>query len=63
VYPAMQEGQDGKLVDFVIMSRTLKPLDFRGMAIDQGFKPFIDQYVDLWKGMHLDVLDVFNDYR
>jgi len=62
VYPAMRESQ-GRMQDFIIMSRSMEPLDFRGMAIEQRFKPYVDQYVDLWKQMHLDTLEVFNDYR
>lgn len=62
IYPAMQE-REGKLYDFVLMSRTMEPLNFRGMAIASPFKPYVDQYLDLWKKMHLDTLEVFNDYN
>ena len=62
IYPAMREI-DGKTYDYVIMTRTMEPLDFRGMAIEQSFKPYVDQYVSLWKQMHLDTLEVFNDYK
>ncbi len=60
IYPAMRE-REGKVEDIVVMSRTMEPLNFRGMAIDKSFKPYIDQYVDSWKQMYLDVLEVFND--
>ena len=60
VYPAMLE-YNGKCVDLVLMSRTLEPLNFSGMQIEKSFKPYIDQYVELWKKMHLDVLGVFNE--
>jgi GNAT superfamily N-acetyltransferase len=62
LYPAMREI-DGKTYDYVIMTHTMEPLDFRGMAIEQAFKPFVDQYVATWKQMHLDTLEVFNDYK
>jgi GNAT superfamily N-acetyltransferase len=60
IYPAMLEYQGG-LMDLVLMSRTMEPLNFRGIQIEKSFKPYIDQYVDLWKKMHLDVLGVFDD--
>jgi GNAT superfamily N-acetyltransferase len=62
LYPAMRE-EDGLTHDHVIMTHTIEPLDFRGMAIEQTFKPYVDQYVALWKQMHLDSLEVFNDYK
>jgi hypothetical protein len=55
--------EDGKTYDYVIMTHTIEPLDFRGMAIEKAFKPYVDQYVALWKQMHLDSLEVFNDYK
>lgn len=61
IYPAMMV-RDGIPVDFVVMSRTAEPLNFRGMTINKHFKPYMDQYVELWKQMHLDTLEVFNDY-
>lgn len=62
LYLAMREV-DGQMYDYVVMTRTMEPLDFRGMAIEQAFKPYVDQYVALWKKMHLDALEVFNDYK
>jgi hypothetical protein len=40
----------------------MAPLDFKGMEIDRSFKPFVDQYVELWKEMHLNVIKVFEKY-
>jgi len=57
IYPAMREIQ-GELYDMIIMSRTMEPLNFRGMAVERSFKPYIDQYVDLWRQMYLDTLEV-----
>lgn len=56
-YPAMI-AKDGVFMDFVVLSRAREPLNFKGMAIAQAFKPYIDQYVALWKQTHLDVLQV-----
>lgn len=62
LYPAMREV-GGLTYDYVIMTRTMEPLDFRGMKVEQAFKPYVDQYVSLWKQMHLDALEVFDDYK
>ncbi|MBY0518559.1 MAG: GNAT family N-acetyltransferase [Bacteriovoracaceae bacterium] len=62
VYPAMMIF-DGVPTDFVVMSRSVEPLSFKGITIDSSFKPYMDQYVELWKQMHLDTLQVFNDYE
>lgn len=62
IYPAMKET-DGNTHDFLVMSRTMIPLNFKGMDVVQSLKPFIDQYVELWKRMHLETLEVFNDYE
>lgn len=62
IYPAMREI-DGALHDYIIMSRTMVPLDLRGMRIAAPFKSYIDQYVDLWKQMHIDTLEVFDETR
>jgi hypothetical protein len=60
LYPAMREV-DGLTYDYVVMTRTMEPLDFSGMAVEQSLKPFVDQYVALWKQMHFDALEVYND--
>lgn len=62
LYPAMREV-NGRTHDFVVMTRSMEPLNFRGMRIEQTFKPYIDQYVTLWKSMYLETLEVFNDYQ
>lgn len=62
LYPAMREV-DGNTYDYVVMTRTMEPLDFVGMAIEKSFKPYVDQYLSLWKKMHLDALEVFDDYK
>ncbi len=60
IYPAMRENAAGEMQDFVILSRTSEPLNFRGMAIDSRFKPFIDQYLQLWKKQALESLEVID---
>lgn len=62
LYPAMREVGD-KTYDYVIMTRTTEPLDFGGMKVELALKPYVDQYVSLWKQMHLDALEVFDDYK
>lgn len=57
--PALLEA-GGRMSDFVVMSRSMEPLNFQGMTIDQSLKPYVDQYVDLWKKMHLDSLEIFD---
>lgn len=57
IYPAMREV-DGKFEDYVVLSRTMEPLNFRGMSVISQFKPFIDLYVDTWKQVNLDSIEV-----
>lgn len=57
-YPAMR--RDGELFrDYVVMARTMQPLDFRGLAIDAAFRPFTEQYIEAWKQMYLNTRGVF----
>jgi len=60
IYPAMRE-LNGTVKDFIVLSRTMEPLNFSGLAIDATFKPYIDHYVDLWKRMRLDSLTILSD--
>lgn len=57
LYPAIREI-NGELIDYVILSRTMEPLNFEGMAILSAFRPFIDQYVEAWKKHNLDTIEV-----
>ena len=59
----MQEDGNGGTHDFVVLLRTMEMLDFKDMELAQEFKPFLDQYVELWKRMHLDTLEVYSDSR
>jgi hypothetical protein len=51
------------MYDYIVMSRTMVPLDLRGMQIAAPFKSYIDQYIELWKQMHIDTLEVFSGNR
>lgn len=57
IYPAMREVNQN-YEDYIVMSRTMEPLNFRGMAVIAPFKPFIDQYVDSWRQVNLDTIEV-----
>jgi GNAT superfamily N-acetyltransferase len=62
LYPAMREV-DGNYDDYVVLSRTMEPLNFRGMAVVSPFKPFIDQYVEAWKKINLDTIEVIYESK
>lgn len=55
IYPAMLETPQ-RVHDLVLMSRTMEPLNFRELKLEKSFKPFMDQYVGLWKQMSLEIL-------
>ncbi|MFA6236540.1 MAG: GNAT family N-acetyltransferase [Bacteriovorax sp.] len=57
IYPAMKEVNKN-YEDYIVMSRTMEPLNFRGMHVIASFKPFIDQYVEAWKQVNLDTIEV-----
>ncbi|MFI9274436.1 GNAT family N-acetyltransferase [Kitasatospora sp. NPDC052896] len=57
-YPAMRREEAGYR-DYVVMARTLQPLDFRGLAIDAAFQPFTEQYIELWTNQHLNTYGIF----
>lgn len=58
MYPGMRRDGD-RWHDYVVMARTMQPLDFRGLAIDAAFQPFAEQYIDLWKQKFLNTNGVF----
>lgn len=55
-YPAMQNSRD-----FVLLSRSAEPLNFKGMFIDRRFKPYVDQLVRIWKEANLDVVEIIDE--
>ncbi len=62
IYPAMIEV-DKNFEDYIVLSRTMEPLNFRGMAVISTFKPFIDQYVEAWRQVNLDTIEVVYDSK
>lgn len=58
VYPAMRPSSDGYMEDFVVLSRTLEPLDFRDMKVAEEFMPFINHYVSLWRRKMIESIEV-----
>jgi hypothetical protein len=58
-YPAMRREGAGYR-DYVVMARSMKPLDFRGLAIDAAFRPFTEQYIELWKHQYLNTHGIFH---
>lgn len=57
IYPAMRQNGDN-FEDYVVLSRSMEPLNFKGMAIIPQFKPYIDQYIELWKQTNLETLEI-----
>jgi RimJ/RimL family protein N-acetyltransferase len=58
LYPAMRK--DGDVYhDYVVMVHTPQPPDFRGLAIDEAFRPFTEQYIELWTQKFLNTNGVF----
>lgn len=58
LYPAMR--RDGDLFhDYVVMVHTPQPPDFRGLTIDEAFRPFTEQYIELWTQKFLNTNGVF----
>lgn len=56
VYPAMRE-EDGEMYDYVLMTRTMVPLDFSETKIDDSFKPYVAQYAKQWVHMNLSSVE------
>jgi GNAT superfamily N-acetyltransferase len=58
LYPVMRE-KEGRMIDYVLMTRTMVPLDFSEICIDHSFIPFIEQYTKQWIDMHLSHFEVY----
>jgi RimJ/RimL family protein N-acetyltransferase len=56
VYPAMRE-EDGYMYDYVLLTRTMVPLDFSETQIDDSFKPYVAQYAKQWIHMNLAAVE------
>ncbi|WP_044557231.1 GNAT family N-acetyltransferase [Halobacteriovorax marinus] len=57
VYPAMR-FEEGVGQDYILLARTMVPLDFSELSIHKSFKPYLDQYAKQWIDMHLNILRV-----
>jgi RimJ/RimL family protein N-acetyltransferase len=58
LYPAMRRDGD-QYHDYVVMVHTPQPPDFRGLTIDEAFRPFTEQYIELWTQKFLNTNGVF----
>ncbi|MFI6097093.1 GNAT family N-acetyltransferase [Lentzea sp. NPDC051213] len=58
LYPAMRRDGD-HYHDYVVMVHTPQPPDFRGLTIDEAFRPFTEQYIELWTQKFLNTNGVF----
>tara|TARA_R100000656_G_scaffold89489_1_gene65276 strand:+ start:122 stop:1330 length:1209 start_codon:yes stop_codon:yes gene_type:complete len=56
-YPAMREI-DGVAHDYVLMTRTMVPLDFSESQISSEFTPFVREYVRQWIDLNLSTVGV-----
>ncbi len=59
LYPAMRES-DGKMHDYVLLTRTMVPLDFSELHIHHSFRPYLDQYTKMWIEENLKSFEVDN---
>lgn len=57
IYPAMKES-DGKMHDYVLLTRTMVPLDFTELHIHHSFKPYLEQYSKMWIDSNLRSFEV-----
>lgn len=56
IYPAMREI-DGEMHDYVLLTRTMVPLDFSEMKIDDSFRPYVNQYARQWVHHNLATIE------
>jgi RimJ/RimL family protein N-acetyltransferase len=57
IYPAMHE-EDGHVQDYVLLTKTMVPLDFSEISIHESFRPYFNLYAKQWIDMHLNTLKV-----
>lgn len=57
IYPAMHE-EDGQVQDYVLLTKTMVPLDFSEISIHESFRPYFNLYAKQWIDMHLNTLKV-----
>ncbi len=56
IYPAMREI-DGEMHDYVLLTRTMVPLDFSETQIDESFRPYVNQYAKQWIHHNLSTIE------
>ncbi|MBI4425293.1 MAG: GNAT family N-acetyltransferase [Elusimicrobia bacterium] len=53
-YPAMRWDADGKTGrDYVVLSRSLAVLDFRGITLQPAYADYLREYFRLWRELHV----------
>ncbi len=57
LYPAMKI-ENGVPQDYVLLTRTMVPLDFSEISISDNLRPYFDHYAKQWIGNHLNTLKV-----
>ncbi len=56
IYPAMRQ-QEGLMHDYVLLTRTMVPLDFSNATVHESFRPYINQYAKQWLHMNLSIVE------
>jgi RimJ/RimL family protein N-acetyltransferase len=57
IYPAMKEEGDC-VQDYVLLTKTMVPLDFSEISIHESFRPYFNLYAKQWIDLHLNTLKV-----
>ena len=57
IYPAMKEDEHG-VQDYVLLTKTMVPLDFSEISIHDSFRPYLNLYAKQWIEQHLNTLEV-----
>lgn len=56
VYPAMRE-EDGEMHDYILLTRTMVPLDFSDASIHPAFNAYVYEYVKQWLHLNLSIVE------
>lgn len=56
IYPAMRE-EDGEMHDYILLNRTMVPLDFSDAKIHDAFKPYVNSYAKQWLHLNLSAIE------
>ncbi|MBT3586918.1 MAG: GNAT family N-acetyltransferase [Halobacteriovoraceae bacterium] len=55
IYPAMRE-EEGMMHDYVLLTRTMVPLDFSETTFSPRFLPYVNQYTKQWMKLNLSTV-------